>query len=182
MEESIERDAKDYPSCSYSTSSRVLMNMVNGKRAKEVIKQATRHCPNEAPVTVFEERETSEGGEQGRLFDSDRESMLGSLPFSPFNRLWGDDRQSRGHAPFRGHGGGQQEEIEGAMRDMEHFVKGMEGIMGLGGMLGGFGFGHGPDGNMRGHRHGPLGRRPAHQDQVENKGDRDEAAGPIERI
>ena len=97
MDKAIDKDKKEHPECQYSTLSQKLYSMVNGKSSQEVIKTAVRYCPNERPKTVFEERNTTEGGNgsgNGRSSGSGMDA-------------WGDgaqSSQSRVVVPFPGPG------------------------------------------------------------------------------
>lgn len=85
----IEQDKVSFPECRYTTSSSQRWSSINGDMTNEIIKRIQRHCPNKAPVEIYNQREHSSGEsvksvphnmDEGRLID----------PFSFFQNILGD--------------------------------------------------------------------------------------------
>jgi hypothetical protein len=196
MDEAIEKDKKDHPECQYSTMSQQLYSMVNGKSSQEVIKTAVRHCPNERPKTVFEERNSTEGGSGSGDCSSSGSGIT----------LWGDgaqSSQSRVVMPFPGLSTSKENSsLEDAQAKALAEIVGdlFKGFLGVGV---GVGVGEG-DGEGRGasneqhqkqqrHQHGmtrlapggardPRGSRRARADPKPPSHPSDRPTGPVESI
>ena len=152
MEEAIENDKKKHPDCHYGTMAKKISRQVNNDYFTEVISSAIRYCPNEAPVAVYEQKETKNG--PGSCIDAGGSSggML-DIP-AGFGFSFGRGAQ---RAPSRTQS--QEHEHEHEQEQMEDMVK--ELTQGLFGMFGGgFGLGGGfPGGNLDEGGHGRGGGR-----------------------
>jgi hypothetical protein len=93
INEAIEADQKEHPTCRYSTSYNSMCRSVNGNYQCENVRSLQRICPQQRPVEIFKKTDKlSEGGEsfQNPVLDnfgpSFLDGILGSFGFPSHNK------------------------------------------------------------------------------------------------